>query len=314
MPAQMPTFSRDQVEKYFARIRLPSKYQKFDVAQDSNADALAFLSVLQKYHLSEVPFENLSIHYSPHRHVSIHADELYKKIVESDGRGGYCMENNRIFGILLKSLGFKLYSAGARVNEGHGYTGWGHMINLVSIGEDKYMVDVGFGPNGALQPLKLDRSGLEYPHITPGSIRLSWRSIKENTDPDQRLWIYEHRINDNVDFGEVYCFSELEFLPCDYAVMNYHTSTGAESFFTHVIICAKHVLGGDDDEEIVGAVIIHKNGLKWRMLGKNEREQTFETEADRLKALEDVFRIKLSPAERDGIRARVTEIRSSMDF
>ena len=54
------------------------------------------------------------------------ADELYEKLVERKrGRGGYCMENNYFFGTVLRSLGFGVYSAGAKVCEdGESYTPW----------------------------------------------------------------------------------------------------------------------------------------------------------------------------------------------
>lgn len=124
MSREFPTYSKEQIEKYFARIRLPPKHYQFNISSSSNEDALKLLKRLQKYQLSEVPFENLSMHYSAHRQVSLHPDELYRKIVESDGRGGYCMENNCVFGVLLRSLGFNLYSAGGRVNGGGKWGGW----------------------------------------------------------------------------------------------------------------------------------------------------------------------------------------------
>jgi len=38
-------------------------------------------------------------------------------------RGGYCMEQNRVFAALLKSFGFDLYTNGARVALPFGFTG-----------------------------------------------------------------------------------------------------------------------------------------------------------------------------------------------
>ena len=46
------------------------------------------------------------------------------------------------------------------------------MINLVKIEEHRYMVDVGFGSNNLIHPLKLDHSGSISKHITPASMRL----------------------------------------------------------------------------------------------------------------------------------------------
>ena len=107
-----------------ARSVLPSLHQGGD-----GSASLEFLRILQIHQLSKVPFENLSIHYSAHHTVSLDADTLYEKIVgNARGRGGYCMENNCFFGTILRTLGFKVYSAGARVfesDEGGGtYTPW----------------------------------------------------------------------------------------------------------------------------------------------------------------------------------------------
>ena len=123
-PQERPVYTRVQLGRYFDRLGLPIKHRKYNVSNESAENALEYLSLLQKHHLVAIPFENLSLHYSSHRQISLHSDELYKKIVESDSRGGYCMENTCIFGILLRSLGFQLYSAGARVNEGGVFNGW----------------------------------------------------------------------------------------------------------------------------------------------------------------------------------------------
>jgi len=124
-PERRPTYSREQIHSYFDRLRLPEDQRQYSVAGRDPGDVLAYLALLQKHHLAEIPFENLSLHYSPHRQISIHPEEVYKKIIADDnGRGGYCMENNCLFGTLLLSLSFDLYPAGARVaNEGrlHGW-------------------------------------------------------------------------------------------------------------------------------------------------------------------------------------------------
>jgi arylamine N-acetyltransferase len=44
-------------------------------------------------------------------------DDLFYKLVER-GFGGYCMENTNLFGTVLRSLGYRLYTTAARVNEG----------------------------------------------------------------------------------------------------------------------------------------------------------------------------------------------------
>lgn len=48
------------------------------------------------------------------------------------GRGGYCMENNCFFGTVLRSIGFDVYSAGARVKSPSGYGGWSVLLKHTS--------------------------------------------------------------------------------------------------------------------------------------------------------------------------------------
>jgi arylamine N-acetyltransferase len=120
-----PVFSRQQVDQYFNRLKIAETQRKYDVAELDPEEAYRYLALLQKHQLVEVPFENLSLHYSPHRQISLHPEELFKKIIgDNNGRGGYCMENNGLFGMLLYTLGFRMYSAGARVCDNGLWTGW----------------------------------------------------------------------------------------------------------------------------------------------------------------------------------------------
>ena len=52
-----------------------------------------------------------------------------------------------------------------------------------------------------------------------------------------------------------------------------------------------------------------QDDVKWRIRGEKEREQKFKSEEDRLKALDEVSGIKLSPVEREGIKSMVSEIK-----
>jgi arylamine N-acetyltransferase len=182
------------------------------------------------------------------------------------------------------------------------------MINIVVIEDSKYHVDVGFGANGPIQPMKLDKSGTVEKHISPATCRLQWRNIDANTDPGQRLWVFEHCIDEESDFQTIYCFTELEFLPSDYKVMNHYTSTAGTTFFTRVIVGVKQILG--DGGEIIGSLILGNNDLKWRIHGSKTKEVKFESEDDRVRALEEYFGIKLSQAEKDGITGLPSEIKS----
>ena len=114
-PSHRTSYSEAQVDQYFERIGLPDKYRRNARAP---GEQLSSVTEIMKYHLAAIPFENLELYYSPTKTVSLEPQYLFQKIVvRGDGRGGRCMEVNCLFGTVLRSLGFDVYSAGARVNE-----------------------------------------------------------------------------------------------------------------------------------------------------------------------------------------------------
>ena len=109
------------------------------------------LRILQRKHLLNVPFENLDIHWK--RPIVLNVDQFYAKIV-GEKRGGFCYELNGLFNELLLSLGFTTRLISARVFNGteHGPE-YDHMAIIVTIGDDEYLADVGFG-DFTVEPLR----------------------------------------------------------------------------------------------------------------------------------------------------------------
>jgi N-hydroxyarylamine O-acetyltransferase len=104
---------------------------------------LATLKPLQRLHLLAVPFENLDIHWK--RPIVLDTEKFFDKIV-TKRRGGFCYELNGLFNELLRSLGFKTRLVSARVfNNGVHGPEFDHAAIIVTIDEDQYLVDVGFG-------------------------------------------------------------------------------------------------------------------------------------------------------------------------
>jgi len=133
------------IERYLARIGM----EKTGVRPD-----LAWLKLLQRQHLLDVPFENLDIHWK--RPILLDTGAFYRKIVEGD-RGGFCYELNGLFNELLREIGFETRLLSARVGDGQGNFSpeYDHAAILVIIGEMQYIADVGFGAFSA-GPLTLE--------------------------------------------------------------------------------------------------------------------------------------------------------------
>jgi N-hydroxyarylamine O-acetyltransferase len=111
------------------------------------------LSVLQRQHLLNVPFENLDIHWN--RPILLDTEKFYRKIVE-EKRGGFCYELNASFNELLRNIGFQTRLLSARVSVGDAvFTDeYAHLAIAVTIGELEYLADVGFGAFTA-EPLRV---------------------------------------------------------------------------------------------------------------------------------------------------------------
>lgn len=76
-PLNRPSYSESQILAYFDLISLPRP--DANIAASEEKHALDFLHKLQVHQLATIPFENLSLHYSPHHTLSIDPDDLYKK-------------------------------------------------------------------------------------------------------------------------------------------------------------------------------------------------------------------------------------------
>ena len=228
------------------------------------------------------------------------------------------MENNLFFGTLLRSLGFSVMSTGGRVNTAvspsgatgseEKFTGFSHMVNIITIQGKRYMVDVGFGTGQATHPLELvDRS--PSMNVKPTQqVRLRWDAIAEAENKDAKMWIFERQDKADGPWIPTYCFPDnQEFLPQDYMVMSHFTSTHRISFFTYKVIVAKFLLD-DAGEEVIGTLVMFGNSDHRRVAGVKEDLGTFEKEAERVYALEKHFGIKLNEAQKGGIVGMVSAI------
>lgn len=181
------------------------------------------------------------------------------------------------------------------------------MVNIITIEDHKYMVDVGFGGNGATAPLLLKHNVVQE-RISPGQMGLVQSNIAEHTDPSQRLWIYQVRHAIDKDWEPTYCFTETEFLPQDYELMNFWTSQNRRSFFTYSILMAKMIMS--EDGRLIGTVTLSDGREAKKRIGSEVVEtRVCKSEQERLQLLKDWFDTRLTEEEKRGILGTVTELK-----
>ncbi len=151
---------------YLDRIRLGDPV---DPTLDGLTEAMA-------RHLAAIPFEALDVFLGRGGARGIAA--IHDKLVNRR-RGGWCHEQNALFGWALGEMGFSVTPVAARVNSSEGEVG-GHLALLVDVSGRRFLADVGFGGSQA-RPLELVPSTERH---EPFAVALSenggwWRYTEE---------------------------------------------------------------------------------------------------------------------------------------
>lgn len=117
------------------------------------------LKNLHKGHLYSIPFENLDIHRG--KRIFLDINYIENKVINQK-RGGFCYELNGLFYELLKQIGYdvKMVSASVFDDEEKPGAEFDHMVLIVKIDGEEYLVDVGFGDN-FIEPLHFN---IDYVH------------------------------------------------------------------------------------------------------------------------------------------------------
>ena len=191
-----------------------------------------------------------------------------------------------------------------------------HIVNIVTLDDgSRWMVDVGFGGDGASKPIPLVEDHVTR-NIGTQDIRLVRDFIPSQTErtPERKLWIYQYRNAAEKPWNSFYAFSDLvEFLPADYHIMNWYTGSCPDSFqtFTALVVMFLRRPNNDvpGDDEIYGKRMLVDGVVKENLGGKTNVVQECNTEAERVEALRVWFGIELTDEEISSIRGWHTELK-----
>ncbi|PHH83075.1 hypothetical protein CDD82_3610 [Ophiocordyceps australis] len=305
----MSVFTPQQVDEYLAYIKFPREQHA--------SDGLERLKQLMKRHTCRFPFETLSLHYSPHRTVSLDPEALHHKMLV-EKRGGFCLEQNELFGSVLRGLGYKAYPVAGRSNIRNTWTPLIHMHNIAVIDGKRYYVDVGMGALGPFEPVLLSPSGgqqgREYVQIWPRRIRIDYRPIQSPSyNSGLPVWILMSSENDapETPWTEVMAFSDVELMPGDLEMMNYFVSTHPCSYFAQTVLAMRGIMG--QSGEVEGIMVLHKDMVRRSMQSTQpETLAKLGTEEQRVRALEKYFDIRLSPVQQRSIRGFAAELKDKL--
>ncbi|XP_059214644.1 arylamine N-acetyltransferase, pineal gland isozyme NAT-10-like isoform X2 [Centropristis striata] len=222
------------LEEYFKKIGFHGSFDKLD---------LATLTLIHKQHVMSVPFENLSIHCG--EKIIMDLEVIYNKIVRSD-RGGWCLENNFLFGWVLREMGYDTTMLGSRVfnnvlNEF--YPIETHLINKVVIDGKTFIADVSYGVSSQIwEPLELvcgkkqPQAGAIFRFTDKGDIWVLEKTSRkiEILNPDD----VKSSLVDRKETKPLHCFTLVPRDPSHFFEANHTLQTDPTTRFTNKSICS----------------------------------------------------------------------------
>lgn len=211
------------------------KAQNFDLKQYCQRIGLSevpavvdatVLKTMMQAQLRTVTFENLDVQAG--KIVSLVPEDIVNKIVGSDGqakRGGYCYELNGLFAMALTALGVDYQFVFCRPMFYPMRRPKTHMALVVTVEQQKFLCDLGFGSYGMRAPIALADVNITQ--------QQDWDSFRLAM-PDAGQYILQAYLDNQWvnQFGfDLYPADWIDFMPA-----NYLNSTHPDTIFVQKLL------------------------------------------------------------------------------
>ncbi|HVY80663.1 MAG TPA: arylamine N-acetyltransferase [Steroidobacteraceae bacterium] len=246
------------------------------------APTLDVLRALHARHTQAITFENLNALMG--LPVPIDVDAVQEKIVRG-GRGGWCFEQNLLFGLALRACGFTVTDLAARVLWGldeEAVTRRSHMVLRVMVDGEPFIADVGFGGQTLTGPIRLL---FDVAQSTPHE---DFRFVRARADE------YKLQAFIGGQWRSLYRFDLQPQFPVDYEVISHFLSTHPASQFRTTLRVARALPGLRHG--------LLNNQLSTHYVGGGTEKRTLTSVAEVRGVLTDLFGLTL-PAGPDLDRA-----------
>lgn len=202
--------------------------------------------------MREIPFENIDV--VQYKHISMHIEKVQEKLVFQN-RGGYCFEHNTLLQYALLSLGFMVTPLLCRVRWNKApdeQTTYTHIALKVVIDEVPYLVDVGFGGIGSINPVRMDRQ--EPQEMPDGVYRL-----QQKTGQDDAYSTLFWKSTSTEEEKALYMFRNEVAQKMDLELSNWWSCSHPTARFVTSFFVARIIGGGDERHHILNNSYVVKN-------------------------------------------------------
>ncbi|CAH1575359.1 arylamine N-acetyltransferase family protein [Vibrio rotiferianus] len=215
--------------------------QLLDVSVDT-------LFVLHNAQHRRLPFENFDIALG--KGISTSEQDIIDKLVYHE-RGGYCFELNGLLLRVLQQVGFEARPLLGRVHLSGTPSGRTHQFTLATLGDEKWIVDAGFGSNTPRAPL---------PFVTNQPIHTDLQTFRFVEDERVGYMLQIQSYDDANQWIDMYSLDFEHVFDGDIVCGNHYTSTSPNSHFTSSRVAA---LATDS-----GIITLLNYSLKYRANGE----------------------------------------------
>lgn len=218
-----------------------------------------FLADITARHVDRIPFSSIGPRLGDA--LPLDLDALHDRLIVRR-RGGYCFEQNRLAFEMLDELGFDVRRYLARVvYGGHPAPPLTHRVTVATIGDEQFVVDVGFGGIGPLAPI-----ALHGPDPEP-----TWRAFRVTWPAPGRFQVEAERRG---AFIPLYVVDLVDYTESDCELGHFYSHRHPDAIFVNHLVVMRTAVGevrslsdrtymvlrptGDEREEIASAERLHE--------------------------------------------------------
>jgi N-hydroxyarylamine O-acetyltransferase len=230
-------------------------------------------------HLANIPFENVDVFLG--RVPELDMPSLQAKMVQRR-RGGYCFEQNALYGAALERMGLEVtrLAARTRINADR-VRPRTHMMLVVTVDGERWLTDVGFG-SGLIEPMPLQETTVQQGTWT---LRLAY---------EDEQWVLKSLGPQG--WSDLYAFAIERLYPSDYDMANHYTATWPRSAFVQRLITQART--EEEQRGLAGTELIVSGP-------EGERAKQTLTVDETIEALRDQFGVELTDDELARLRLKL---------